>query len=125
MIRHILFATDGTAVSERAAEVAVSLAQDLRARITALYVTPPRPQAGGATLAVEEVQALAKAAGVECAVAVEPGAPWEAILKAAMSYRPDMIAMAPHGGETQASAVIDGDTTRVVANTRIPVLLCH
>jgi nucleotide-binding universal stress UspA family protein len=126
MLRHILLATDGTELSQNAANVALSLAKDLGARITALYVMPPSPiLAGDPTLALEEVMFLAKDAGVEATTTIESGTPWEAILKVAMSVKPDIIAMAPHGGETEANAVIDGDTTRVVLNTRIPVLLCH
>jgi nucleotide-binding universal stress UspA family protein len=126
MFDHILLATDGTEVSERATSAAIELAKKLGARITALYVMPPQPfLPGDATLALEEVVAFAKEEGVEVATAIESGEPWDAIIKVALSARPDIIALAPHGGETEANAVIDGDTTRVVLNTRVPVMLCR
>jgi nucleotide-binding universal stress UspA family protein len=126
MIKHILLSTDGSALADDAAVTAISIAKDLGARITAIYVTPPYAQPPeDPVTALEEVEALARDEGVEFSAAMESGPPWEAILKAAMRLKPDLIAMPVHGGETTASAVIDADTTRVVVNTRIPVLLCR
>jgi nucleotide-binding universal stress UspA family protein len=126
MIKHILLSTDGSALADDAAVTAISIAKDLGARITAIYVTPPYAQPPeDPVTALEEVEALARDEGVEFSADMETGQPWEAILKAAMRLKPDLIAMPVHGGETPASAAIDGDTTRVVVNTRIPVLLCR
>jgi nucleotide-binding universal stress UspA family protein len=48
MFKHILFATDGSAASEHAAQLAVGLARVHGARLTALYVVDPYPYLGGA-----------------------------------------------------------------------------
>jgi nucleotide-binding universal stress UspA family protein len=126
MIKHILLTTDGSAFAEDAAMVAISLAKQVGARITALYVPPPYAQTlENPAEVLEDVQFLAKDEGVEFAGMIQSGQPWEAILKTAMDLKPDLIAMPAHGGETPANAVIDGDTTRVIVNTRIPVLLCR
>jgi nucleotide-binding universal stress UspA family protein len=126
VIKHILLSTDGSALADDAAAYAIALAKDLGARITAIYVPPPsaKPLENPA-VALEDVQFLAREEGVEFSSVIQSGQPWEAILKTAMSLKPDLIAMPAHGGETEANAVIDGDTTRVVVNTRIPVLLCR
>jgi nucleotide-binding universal stress UspA family protein len=126
MIKHILLATDGSALADDAAVVAISIAKQLGARITGIYVTPPYAQPPeDPVTALQDVDALAKDEGVEFQADLETGQPWEAILKAAMRLKPDLIALPAHGGETAANAVIDGDTTRVIVNTRIPVLLCR
>jgi nucleotide-binding universal stress UspA family protein len=126
MFKHILLSADGSARSENAAQVAIALAKSLGARITAVYVMPPYSKPPDYPIvALGEVEALARAEGVELSIAVETGAAWEAILKAAMQLQPDLIALPAHGGETGANAIIDGDTTRVVVNTRVPVLICR
>ena len=126
MIKHILLSTDGSALTDDAAVVAISLAKQLGARITGICVTPPYAQPPEDPVnALQDVEALARDEGVEFQSDMETGQPWEAILKAAMRLKPDLIALPAHGGETPASVVIDGDTTRVVVNTRIPVLLCR
>lgn len=46
MFKHILLATDGSAASEKAAQLAVSLARHHAATLTALYVVDPYPYLG-------------------------------------------------------------------------------
>ena len=46
MFKHILLATDGSASSEHAAQLAVNLARIHGARLTALYVADPYPYIG-------------------------------------------------------------------------------
>ena len=46
MFRHILLATDGSAASERAVELAVNLAHTHGAKLTALHVVGPYPYQG-------------------------------------------------------------------------------
>ena len=43
MFKNILLATDGSPASEQAAQLAVNLARDGQARLTALYVIDPYP----------------------------------------------------------------------------------
>ena len=46
MFKHILLATDGSAASDHAAQLAVSLARTHAARLTVLYVVDPYPYLG-------------------------------------------------------------------------------
>ena len=43
MFKHILLATDGSAASEHAAQLAVGLARTHGAKLTAVYVVDPYP----------------------------------------------------------------------------------
>ncbi|MFC5499401.1 universal stress protein [Caenimonas terrae] len=46
MFKHILLATDGSAASDHAARLAVTLAREQHARLTAVYVVDPYPYLG-------------------------------------------------------------------------------
>src|SRR6185369_2774265 len=46
MFKHILLGTDGSAASENAAALAVNLARQHKARLTAVYVVDPYPYLG-------------------------------------------------------------------------------
>ncbi len=46
MFKHILLATDGSAASDHAARVAVTLAREQQARLTVVYVVDPYPYLG-------------------------------------------------------------------------------
>jgi nucleotide-binding universal stress UspA family protein len=46
MFKHLLLATDGSAASEHAARLAVTLAREQHARLTAVYVVDPSPCLG-------------------------------------------------------------------------------
>ena len=60
MFKHILLATDGSAASEHAAQLAVSLARQHRARLTVVYVVDPYPYLGiGEANPDEELLSLA------------------------------------------------------------------
>jgi len=147
--KHILVPTDGTSLSLKAAKQAASLAKDLKAKVTAVYVippwTPPMTDEGSAiaTLAFTEAQyrkdmearaskALDKvavaAAGskVECDTLSIGGAqPWEGILKAARAKKCDLIVMASHGRGALRSLVLGSETTKVLSHSRTPVLVCR
>jgi nucleotide-binding universal stress UspA family protein len=46
MFKHILLATDGSAASEHAAQLAVGLARTHSAKLTVVYVVDPYPYIG-------------------------------------------------------------------------------
>ena len=46
MFKHILLATDGSAASDHATSMAVTLAREQGARLTAVYVVDPYPYLG-------------------------------------------------------------------------------
>jgi nucleotide-binding universal stress UspA family protein len=146
MFKHILFPTDGSDLSERAAATAIALAQKLGARVTALHVIPPwspplPDMAVGFTYAMSEeeydrathaqaeqmlgrVEADAAAAGVPCDDAVViAGAPWDAIVRTARERGCDAVVMASHGRKGLASLVLGSETTKVLTHSDIPVLV--
>ena len=146
MPRHILIPTDGSRVSARGIKAGVELAQDLGARVTGLYVIPPWQPAltfegsrypAGATLsahkqqteraarkALAAIKIAAQIAHVPCATkAVQAERPWEGILRTARTLRCDLIAMGSHGHGGLAVLFLGSETQRVLANSRIPVLV--
>jgi nucleotide-binding universal stress UspA family protein len=146
MPRHILIPTDGSRVSARGIKAGVELAQDIGARVTAVYVIPPWQPAldfeGGrvaanstlsaykqqtqkaAREALAAVKIAAEISRVPCTTkAVHAGRPWEGILRTARALRCDLIAMGSHGRGGLAGLFLGSETQRVLANSRIPVLV--
>jgi nucleotide-binding universal stress UspA family protein len=150
MFRHLLVPTDGSELSKAAAARAVTLAQQMGARITFFYAQESfygRPElaiyseglvmdpalveqfskanAEFAATLLAEVQQLAKQAGVEAAgeTAVNPLI-YEAILEAAQRHDCDLIVMASHGRRGLAGLLLGSETQRVLTHAQIPVLVC-
>jgi nucleotide-binding universal stress UspA family protein len=143
MYRHILLPTDGSELSARAVDAAVSLAKALGARLTALNVTPPyypegeNPSAfaqqsrahaeryeAAARQALDHPARKAREAGVVCAALHKVGdAPWEEIIKAATDEGCDLIFMASHGRRGVSALVLGSETHKVLTHSKIPVLV--
>jgi len=142
MYERILLATDGSDTSSRAAEQAIKLAADQKARLRVLYVVSyaylsailgggytgdllRRMRAEGqATL--ESTAAAARDAGLE----IEPSLLehhstqiGEAIIEDARNWRADLIVMGTHGRRGFARAVIGSDAEYVASHAPVPVLL--
>ncbi len=145
MFRNILVPTDGSALAGRAVKKAISIARGSGARITVFHVAPPyrsiiysdyippdfvspaafekhtREKAGKL---LDAVCRQAKAAGVKASgsyVASDFAA--DAIVKAAKKHRCDLIAMASHGRSGLSKLLIGSETQKVLAATKIPVLV--
>jgi nucleotide-binding universal stress UspA family protein len=142
MYEHILLATDGSALSAPAVRTAVGLAKSLRAKLTAIYVVAP--YAGNATGAISllkgyrqelqkdakralaEFHAEARAQGVAAQGSYVAGRePWQAILAAASKQKCDVIVMASHGRSGIAGLLLGSETAKVLAHSKIPVLVCR
>jgi nucleotide-binding universal stress UspA family protein len=146
MFRHILFPTDGSEISDKAAATAIGLAKALGARLTALHVVPPYlpplPEMGvGFTYAMTEdeydravtaqaaemlakIEEAAATAGVACDTATTTSpAPWDAIIRSARERGCDAIVMASHGRRGLAGLVLGSETTKVLTHSTIPVLV--
>ena len=98
MYQHLLVATDGTKLSEKAVTHAIALAQAVGARLTAFYASPgyPTPVYGEGSYVVPMPRKAA--AGIDFnSTHVIAEAPWEAILAAARKGKCDAIVMASHG----------------------------
>jgi len=145
MYKHILVATDGSKLSQRAVTHAIALAQALGAKLTAFYASPDYPlpaYADGvvyepvskkeyAALANQEAEKVlgaiaekAQAGGLECATVhtIAP-APWEAILNAAKKAKADAIVMASHGRRGVSALLLGSETQKVLTHSKVPVIV--
>jgi len=143
--RHILVPTDGSEISERAVEQAVSLASALGARLRLLHVQVSfpislvgvgelvEPSTVDALMAATqqraetilgEAMARAAAAGVEAeqSLLVNPQ-PHQAILEEARTHGCDLIVMASHGRRGLEGLLIGSETQRVLTQSSCPVLV--
>ena len=148
MYKHILIATDGSKLAAKAIKGGVKLAAAVGARVTGVYVIPPYvpPVYGEAAIYVPEVtpkrykelsereakKALARVeveaqtAKVACrTVYPVSDAAWRGIIRIASSKKCDLIVMASHGRGGLASLILGSETTKVLAHSKIPVLVCR
>ena len=145
MFKHVLIPTDGSAVARKAVRAGVALARDLGAKVTAYYAMDMiQPYAFGdgyildtsTLLGIERgakevgqkylaaVEQAAKAAGVPCeTLMTKPETPAEGIIAAAKKRKCDVIFMASHGRGGFASLVLGSVTQKVLARSKIPVLV--
>jgi len=145
VFKHVLIPTDGSAVARKAVRAGVALARDLGAKVTAYYAMDMiQPYAFGdgyildtSTLLdidrqakevgqkyLAEVEKAAKAAGVPCqTLMTKPETPAEGIIAAAKKRKCDVIFMASHGRGGFASLVLGSVTQKVLARSKIPVLV--
>ena len=145
MYKHILVATDGSELSERAVQHAVGLAHALGAKITALTVIKPwrtvapgeimvafpeEEYLKGAEIAARRYVEYAKDAatekGVPCETTwLEHEHPWEAIISTAERNGCDLIVMASHGRRGLSAFLLGSETQKVLTHSNIPVLVCR
>lgn len=146
--RHVLVPTDGSTRSQKAAKAAVALARALGARITGIHVVAegvPTAFSGAKlygsgvlgreyrNLVKRKVQALLDRIGQRAAAAGVPyrplrrvaREPWRAILGAARSSRCDLIVMGSHGRGSVTTVLLGSQTAKVLAHSKIPVLVCR
>lgn len=145
MFKHILLATDGSAASEHAAQLAVDLARVHGAKLTALYVVDPYPYLGigeanplgfqaymsaalqHAAEAHNKVAALCEKAPV---VAFQPRLAEEVaaaagIVQSAKQVGADLIVVGSHGRTGVARLMLGSVASKVVAESAIPVLVAR
>jgi nucleotide-binding universal stress UspA family protein len=148
MYRHILVPTDGSDRSRKAIRIAARLARALGAKITAIYVIPegvPTLFSGeklyGSGVLSRQHKALVDAEAKKALAVVEIEAeisgvaysgvrqvaphPWQGILRAARSRHCDLVVMASHGRSGLKAAALGSETTKVLAHSKIPVLVCR
>ena len=148
MYRHILIATDGSALAGNAVSHGLSLARSVGAKATVLIVevplsvheaaTPHMRQMSEALVpyaelmrkhSAQELQRAADAAralGVCCeTIWLEDPHPHRAIIATAENKDCDLIVMASHGRSGVSAVVLGSVTNKVLTHTRIPVLVCR
>jgi nucleotide-binding universal stress UspA family protein len=145
MFKHILIPTDGSKLSNEAAEAGVRLAKALGAKVTALFAAPPATpifykamlpvgygtteehkkataRAAAACLGVVEKAARAARVPVET-VSVTSDFPADTILATAKKRRCDLVFMASHGRRGLKGALLGSETQKVLAEGKLPVLV--
>jgi nucleotide-binding universal stress UspA family protein len=149
MYRHLLVATDGSPVSERAERAAVQIARKLRARITAIHVIAPySPQAVAeiaharpAPLSREEYQsaaeqradtilrrvtALAREALVTAVrLTVTDADTGQALVRTARDAGCDLIVMGTKSRKGLERIFAGSVSSDVLGGTDIATLICH
>lgn len=145
MFKHILLATDGSSASTHAAEMAVRLARIHGAQLTALFVVDPYPYAGVGEANPMGFQAYMSAAMQQASQAhgqvmalceqeprvtfhprlAEELAPAPGILHTAEQTGADLIVVGSHGRTGMARLVLGSVASKVVAESRIPVLVAR
>jgi nucleotide-binding universal stress UspA family protein len=148
MYRHILIATDGSTLAEKAVSHGLSLAKSVGAKVIALIVEAPfnvyevpesrvRQMSEAFALHAEHTKQhaatvlnriadAAKTAGVVCeGVQVEHDHPYQAIIATAKARNCDLIVMASHGRSGMSAVLLGSVTNKVLTHTKIPVLVCH
>jgi nucleotide-binding universal stress UspA family protein len=147
MYKHILVPTDGSKLSGRAIEHAMTIARSMGARVTGLFVAPaPGPllfkglvpvrhlqpdqhaalNAKAAERYLGEIEAAAQGAGVRYeGLTVEDEFPADTIVRVAAKRRCDLIVMASHGRRGMAGVLLGSETQKVLVQAKVPVLVCR
>jgi nucleotide-binding universal stress UspA family protein len=138
MHKHILIATDGSKLAEKAVVAGLELAKQFGAKVTAVTVSEPQthlaPDTGFYELPADDNDALdilegvdKKASGldVRCeTVHIKNQYPADAILREAKARDCDLIVMSSHGRRALGRALLGGEAVRVVTHSAVPVLVC-
>lgn len=142
MFKRILVPTDGSDVTSKAVQTALSLASQQGAQLFAISVKEPFPYSAISEMqpvppqefydaqeriAASRVKAVVEAAqkvGLTCdAHTVEALHAWEAILDHAKAQQCDLIVMASHGRRGITALLLGSETARVLTHSTIPVLV--
>lgn len=145
MYDRILVATDGSALSEKAVESALSLAKLSGATVVALKVVPRYPRSyleGGVTVdnteikriegqwaeqaqaTLDQIKAEGKAFGVTVKTSIaKSDLVAEAIMAAATKQKADLIVMASHGRKGIKRLLLGSETQHVLTHSQVPVLV--
>jgi nucleotide-binding universal stress UspA family protein len=145
MYKHLLIATDGSDLANKAVEQGIALAKILNARITAVLVTEswatkvPGEMAVGfpidayeqscadsASAVLTKVAAAAAAAGVACDQKhVRDQFPADGIIEQSKASGCDLIVMASHGRRGLSRLLLGSQANQVVTHSAVPVLICR
>jgi nucleotide-binding universal stress UspA family protein len=145
MFARILLPTDGSELSRKAVKKGVAFAKSIEAEVVGFFAPtdystllfseyiPPGLMSqnefetnarAAAKSHLAFVEKAAKSAGVPYqGYWVASSAPWEAIIETAKKKRCDLIFMASHGRTGVAALVLGSQTAKVLASSKIPVLV--
>jgi nucleotide-binding universal stress UspA family protein len=151
MYANILLSTDGSGVARKGIEHGIALAKALNAKVTVITVTEPldidfvgsghasgwspsreevdsfdaaRKESAGKVL--DEARAMAEQIGITAELLHVPNAhPATAIIEAAKSKGCDLIVMASHGRRGLRKIFLGSQTSEVLGDGSVPVLVVH
>jgi nucleotide-binding universal stress UspA family protein len=143
MYKKILVPTDGSELSEEAANAAIQFARACGSELFAFSVARPYPlmtpteasavldtgvetriMNEAAQRDVEKIASAAKQAGVPCETGTSSSFfPYQAIINAAREHQCDLIFMASHGRRGLSRLLAGSETQNVLAYSAIPVLV--
>jgi nucleotide-binding universal stress UspA family protein len=148
MYANILLSTDGSDVARKGVEHGIALAKALNAKATVITVTQPweldygSGHAGGiiplqeeldrfdaackerAGKVLDEARAMAEQIGISAELLHVPNAyPAPAIIETAKSRGCDLIVMASHGRRGLRKLLLGSQTSQVLADGSVPVLV--
>jgi nucleotide-binding universal stress UspA family protein len=148
MYANILLSTDGSDVARKGVKHGIALARALNARATVITVTEPLlidagtgnglgwiPSRGDidsydaackerASKVLDEARAMAEQIGISVELLHVPNAhPATAIIETAKSRGCDLIVMASHGRRGLGKLFLGSQTSEVLANGSVPVLV--
>jgi len=143
MYKHILIATDGSDLAEKAVNAGLTLAKLHRAKATAMTASEPwaaaptnqgtltvpfdayeQAAAAAAARILACVRKLANQLDVECTTVHIKDHPADGILQAAKARGCDLIVMASNGRRGLSRLVLGSQATRVLTYSPVPVLIC-
>jgi nucleotide-binding universal stress UspA family protein len=145
MFKHLLLATDGSELAAKAVTAGLTLASDLKARVTAVTASAPwsamvsgddlpftfpvaeyeKASAEGAARILAKVAEEAERFGLTCETAHVTDFPAEAIIATAKARDCDLIVMASHGRRGVARLLLGSQASKVLTLSTIPVLICR
>jgi nucleotide-binding universal stress UspA family protein len=142
MFNRILVPTDGSDITKKAVDTAISLAKSVNAKLYTLSVKEPFPysaisemqptppqeffdaQERIASARVKEVRETAERMGLQCeGHTVEALHPWEAVIDHARRHECDLIVMASHGRRGVTALLLGSETQKVLTHSKVPVLV--
>ena len=128
VIRKILLGYDGSEGSEKAADLAISLAKRYEASVVICHAFGTRPM----TAKPSEVRRLVNPimerlikAGITAEVAIPDELPAQGILRAADDNEADLIVLGSRGRGTFANLLLGSTAERVLRFAKVPVLIAR
>lgn len=147
MYAHILVATDGSALADRALDQTIAIAKALNSDVTVVTVSEPASVVGAGYYAgtgyigdpipglveaqekaardlLADAEAKVKAAGLPAkTVYINDSFPAEGIVLTAEKLGVDLIVMGSHGRRGLGRLLLGSQTSNVLAQTKTPVLV--
>jgi nucleotide-binding universal stress UspA family protein len=150
MYANILLSTDGSDVARKGIEHGIALAKALNAKVTIITVTEPLPVDYGSGHAsgwipsqeefdsfdaackeragkvLDDARAMGEKIGISAELLHVPNAhPATAIIETAKSRGCDLIVMASHGRRGLRKLILGSQTSEVLVDGSVPVLVVH